>query len=185
MINRTGTNPERTVRVFLRELKVLDVSDRYAAWMNDPEVVLFTEARHASHTIESLRAFVAACEANPANHLLGIFESDSALHIGNVKIGPVHPNYRTAGFGLIVGDKGSWGKGIASEAIRLAAEYAFADLGLHKLTAGVVEGNVASMRAFLKNGFVVEGTKRRQNFVLGEWRDETLLGLLEDEWRRA
>ena len=64
MIDRTAKAPERTVRVFLRELTVRDVSGRYAAWMNDPEVVRFTEARHASHTIESLRTFVAACEAN-------------------------------------------------------------------------------------------------------------------------
>lgn len=172
-------------RLELRPLAPEDVGEAYVRWLNDPETVRFTEARHAAHTPESVRAYVAACRACEHEHLLGIFEQAGGRHVGNIKIGPVNPRHQSASLGLIIGEKARWGRGYATEAIALAARYAFTVLGLHKLTAGVIEGNEGSLRAFEKNGFVAEGVRRRQNFCEGRWRDETLLGLLAEEWEHA
>ena len=172
-------------RLELRPLLPDDVGEAYVRWLNDPETVRFTEARHATHTLESVRAYVAACRASQCEHLLGIFEQAGGRHVGNIKIGPVNPHHRCASVGLIIGEKARWGRGYATEAIALAARYAFTVLGLHKLTAGVIEGNEGSQRAFEKNGFMVEGVRRRQNFCEGRWRDESILGLLAEEWEHA
>ena len=172
-------------RLELRPLGPDDVTESYVRWLNDPETVRFTEARHVTHTLESVRAYVAACAAKGNDHLLGIFELAGGRHVGNIKIGPVNPHHQSASVGLIIGEKARWGRGYATEAIALAARYSFTALGLHKLTAGVIEGNEGSLRAFEKNGFLVEGVRRRQNFCEGRFRDETMLGLLAEEWEHA
>lgn len=172
-------------RLELRPLVPEDVGEAYVRWLNDPETVRFTEARHCVHTLEGVRAYVEACRTREGDHLLGIFEQAGGRHVGNIKIGPVDACHQCASVGLIIGEKARWGKGYATEAIALAARYAFTVLGLHKLTAGVIEGNEGSLRAFVKNGFLVEGVRRRQNLCEGRWRDETLLGLLAEEWEHA
>lgn len=175
----------RGVQLELRHLTLGDVSDVYVRWLGDPEIVCFTESRHIVHTIDSVRAYVASCAAGTSEHLFGIFAQPSRRHIGNIKIGPVNTHHQCASVGLIIGEKDCWGKGYATEAIGLAVRHAFSTLRLHKLTAGVVAGNEASLRAFVKNRFVVEGVRRKQNLCSDGWRDETLLGLLQEEYDNA
>jgi RimJ/RimL family protein N-acetyltransferase len=171
-------------RLELRGLTAEDTTGAYLAWMNDPEVVRFTESRHKKYTHDELQAYVKTCNESGRDYLFGIFESDNACHVGNIKIGLVDPRYNTANVGLIIGEKKCWGQGYATEAIRLILEFAFEKLGLAKLNAGVIAGNMASQRAFEKNGFVVEGVRRKQNLFEGERRDEILLGLLRGEWQK-
>lgn len=47
-----------------------------------------------------------------------------------------------------------WGRGIASEGLRLAVTSAFGELGLQQLGAGCLEANLASARVLQKNGFI-------------------------------
>ncbi len=46
-----------------------------------------------------------------------------------------------------------WGKGIATEAVRLVSRCAFEDLGLRELGAGCLAENIASARVLEKAGF--------------------------------
>lgn len=168
-------------RLMLCPLLPEDVGEAYVAWLNDPETVRYTEARHTVHTVESVRDFVATCYGRNDTHLLGIFEQAGGFHVGNVKLGPVNMIHLCSSVGLIIGEKSRWHLGYATEAIGLTARYAFEDLKLHKLTAGIVRGNEASLRAFRKNGFVEEGVRRKQNLFDGVWHDEIIVGLLAED----
>lgn len=171
--------------LMLRPLLPDDVGEAYVGWLNDLETVRYTEARHAVHTVESVRDFVAACHGRKDTHLLGIFEQANGLHVGNIKLGPVNMIHLCASVGLIIGEKTRWHLGYATEAIALASRYAFEELKLHKLTAGIVRGNEASLRAFRKSGFVEEGVRRKQNLFDGVWHDEIIVGLLAEDWAHA
>ncbi len=57
-----------------------------------------------------------------------------------------------------------WGKGIATEAIRQMMEYAFYYFDIVRIYAEVFENNKASMRALEKNGFYLEGVRRKSVF---------------------
>ena len=63
----------------------------------------------------------------------------------------------TVEVGIMIGDRDSWGKGYASEAIKALSSYAFESLNLKKLTAGMYKENLGSQKAFLRSGFSVEG----------------------------
>ncbi len=54
-----------------------------------------------------------------------------------------------------------WGRGIASEAVRLVTEYAFETLSLERIEAAVLESNQASIRVLEKAGFSVYGRLRK------------------------
>ena len=168
-------------RLALGPLSEADAGSRYLAWLNDPDVVRLTEARHTGHSADSIREFIAACNACPHTWLWGIFERVGGMHVGNIKLGPVASVHRCGALGLIIGERSRWGRGYATEALGLAVRLAFEELHLHKIVAGVIAGNDASLRAFESNGFVVEGTRRRQNLLEGVWRDEIQLGLLCEE----
>jgi RimJ/RimL family protein N-acetyltransferase len=72
------------------------------------------------------------------------------------------------------------GRGLASKAIKLVCDYAFEDLGLHRLAADIDPDNSASLSLFLRAGFQREGLLR------GNWkthlgiRDTVMLGKLRD-----
>jgi ribosomal-protein-alanine N-acetyltransferase len=53
-----------------------------------------------------------------------------------------------------------WGRGLAPEAVAAVIRYGFSVWGLHRIEAGVLPGNDASVRVLQKLGFLEEGTRR-------------------------
>jgi [ribosomal protein S5]-alanine N-acetyltransferase len=53
-----------------------------------------------------------------------------------------------------------WGRGLTPEAAAAVIRYGFSILGLHRIEAGVLPGNDASVRVLQKLGFLEEGTRR-------------------------
>jgi ribosomal-protein-alanine N-acetyltransferase len=54
-----------------------------------------------------------------------------------------------------------WGKGVASEAVRLVLEYIRQTFDVIRVYAEVFEHNIASMKVLEKNGFQLEGTRKK------------------------
>ncbi len=164
--------------IFLKDLKEVDVTQDYVDWMNDPEVVQYTESRFGSHTMDSTRAFVKRMSESLDTILFGIFSKKDESHIGNIKIGPINPHHLTADIGLIVGRKSFWGQSVGSNAISLVRDYAFSELQLAKITAGCYACNLGSARAFLKVGFSQEAVRPQHFFFNGNRVDAIELGSL-------
>jgi ribosomal-protein-alanine N-acetyltransferase len=168
--------------VALRPLTLQDCTEAYVAWLNDPEVIRYLETRWQPQTLQTVTAFVREVLADPSSHLFAIVEMASDRHIGNLKIGPVDARHAYADVSYFIGERSVWGRGYATQAIRLAAEIGFTRLGLHRLQAGVYEGNVASARALAGAQFREEGRLRRQLRGPAGWEDHIWYGLLAEEW---
>jgi len=167
-------------KIYLRSLTVEDATDEYVGWLNDPEVNQFLESRFENHTLGSVRAHIEKTTQTTTNIFLAILRKDTDNYIGNIKLGPMDMHHRVGSVGLMIGDKNSWGKGFATEAIQLMTEHAFDTLELHKVTAGVYANNVASIKAFFKLGFFEEGRLKRHIFFNGEYIDKVLLAKLNE-----
>lgn len=168
-------------RLYLRDVRPEDVTERYLAWMNDPDVTRYLETRFGTHTMESLRAFVDDRQRDPATLFLAIIRRDTGEHIGNIKLGPINLHHEVADIGLIVGERSAWGQGFATEAIAALTRYAFETLRLRRLTAGAYAPNIGSVRAFEKAGYRREGLRRQHYACDGAYVDGILLGRLRDE----
>ena len=165
--------------ILLRKLSNEDASVEYLNWMNDYEVVKFTESRYRVHTIESLKDFILHVN-NESNYCFAIVDIPSGKHIGNIKIGNIHPIYKYADVGLIIGNKDFYGKGIATEALKLCVEFAFKQLKLHRLYAGIYDVNIGSIKAFEKAGFVREGCEKEKCLFEGKRIDCYIYGIVNE-----
>lgn len=161
-----------------------DVTERYVNWLNDPEVNRYLEIRFSQHTLESCSAFVNETNNDPNSHLFGIFDRSDGLHIGNIKIGFINNHYSSGQLSLFIGEKTHWGKGVATEAIMAITNWAFDELALVRVEAGCCDENTASLRAFLKAGYTVEGYFRKNTVVDGRRIGGFWLGILSDEFVR-
>lgn len=145
-------------RIYLRSLTEADATPEYASWLNDSAVNKFLETRAA--TVNDLINYIQAKNKQTDSLLLGIFWSATNKHIGNLKLEPIYWVKQSAVIGIIIGEKDFWGQGIAPEAIRLAADYAFSTLQMRALELGVIANHWAALRAYEKCGFNVYRTDK-------------------------
>jgi [ribosomal protein S5]-alanine N-acetyltransferase len=171
-----------TDRLLLRSLSAADASDAYVAWMHDVEVNRFLESRFSVPACaQDLVNFIELVNASADSILLGIFLREDGRHIGNIKIGPIVTRHARSEIGYLIGDRVSWGKGYATEAIREVCRFGFDNLDLIKISAGVYEDNVGSAKALLKAGFVLEATISSNVILEGRRIDSKLFGLLKTD----
>lgn len=170
-------------KVYLRNVQIDDVNHTYYEWMNDKDTNQYMETRFYPQTIESIRDFVTKHQNKADEPFFAICDKYTNKHIGNIKLGPINYIHRTADISYFIGDKSYRGQGVATEAINLVCQYAFDVLGLAKLKAGTYNGNIASESVLKKNGFILEGTLRKQVYTTGGQRANCCLwGLLAEEY---
>jgi RimJ/RimL family protein N-acetyltransferase len=75
------------------------------------------------------------------------------------------------------------GRGLGTDVVRVLCHYGFAVRGLHRLQIETLADNTAMIRAATRAGFVAEGTLRGAAWVMGQFADEVVFGLLADEWQ--
>lgn len=167
-------------RIYLRPVDLSDATEEYVNWLNDEEVNQFLEVRFAEHTPEGLKNDIEKISKDPNTLFLAMIRKDTQRHIGNIKLGPIDWNHRVGDIGIMIGDKSSWGRGYAREAIKLLSDYAFNILKLHKLEAGAYENNIGSIKAFLKVGFSEEGRKRKRFRFKDTYTDQVFLGRINE-----
>ena len=104
--------------------------------------------------------------------------------LGRVTLGRViRGPFQNAFLGYWV-DVGTQGKGVMTEAVRAVVGYAFDTLALHRVQAGVMPRNAASIRVVEKVGFRSEGLAVRYLQIAGKWEDHVIFALTREEWRR-
>jgi RimJ/RimL family protein N-acetyltransferase len=161
-------------RLYLKLLSVDDVTEDYLRWMQDPEILQYLESRWRPFTLEDLKTYVRTVNDGLNNFMFGIYLKTDDRYIGNIKVGGVNLMHRYADVGLIIGDKSAWGKGYGTDAINLITTYAFEELNLNKVVAGIYDGNIGSIKAFRKAGYREVGILKRHRFCQGKFVDELL-----------
>lgn len=169
-------------RIFLREVRLEDVGEAYYTWLNDPDINQFLETRFVPRSLENIAQYVKRMDGKEDEPFFAICLLKNGQHIGNIKLGPINWWHRNADISLFIGEKSLWGKGYASEAIKLITKYAFEVLNLNKLKAGCYASNKGSIKAFEKCGYLREGLLRGQAISHGQEIDGVLLGILAREY---
>jgi diamine N-acetyltransferase len=152
----------RNNNIHLRLLEPEDLDLLYA-WENDSSLWISgnTVSPYSRYT---LKEYIAQSHLNiyEARQLRLMIELRvSGKGVGLVDIYEFDPHNRKAAVGILV-DSQYQGKGIATEALNLLADYAFSFLKLHQLYAYIPVGNKASKALFLRCGFIVSG-------ILADW----------------
>ena len=108
----------------------------------------------------------------------GIFTNGDSELIGSVSLFQViRGSLQSAFIGYDL-DRKHNGKGYTTEAVRLLVDYAFNELRLHRIEAGVMPHNIGSIRVLEKAGFHKEGIARKNVQINGKWEDHQVLAIL-------
>jgi len=161
--------------IYLRILSSGDVGDKYVEWMRDEETVRFLESRWKTYTLENLKEYVNEINESRTDFLFGIFLRENDEHIGNIKVRDVDYVHKHGDVGIMIGDKNSRGKGCGRESIQLVTKYAFEELNLNSLIAGIYANNIGCYKAFLSAGYNEAGSLKKHLFYNGKFVDKILV----------
>lgn len=92
-----------------------------------------------------------------------------------------HNRYAHVGISLLPSARG---KGYGTDVVATLCQYAFVVRSLHRLQVETLADNDAMLRAAERNGFVREGVLKSSAWVMGEFVDEVILGLLVGDWKK-
>jgi ribosomal-protein-alanine N-acetyltransferase len=98
------------------------------------------------------------------------------LNVSSISYGSVS----SASIGYWVSERFA-GKNITPTSVALASDYAFFQLGLHRIEICIRPENGPSLRVVEKLGYRYEGLRRRFIHINGDWRDHFCFALVAEE----
>lgn len=170
-------------RLTLREFRKDDV-DAVLALVGDDRVTrwLSFDSRSREQAASMIDGVIERTQHQPrTEYYLGAVLDDDRV-IGFARLGLSGVQAAKLGYAVAAD---FWGQGYATEAARLAIEFGFRDLQLHRISAAIGPDNAPSLAVIRRLGMQYEGRLRDHVFTNGAWRDSELYSILTDEWRTA
>ena len=169
-----------TENYLLRSLAESDATDRYLGWLKDPEVTRFINVRLREPSLETIRTYIATHD-DRSSFLLGIFSKGDGLHIGNYSA-KCDLYHLTTSLGVMIGDRGHWGRRIVIETRAAVLDFLFDDVGLVKVYGGCYSNNLPAVYNYKAQGFQNEGIRKSHFVSEGKRVDAVLFAMHKDEW---
>ena len=171
-----------TERLLLRRLRVSDL-EAFLAYRNDPEVARY-QAWEACDEGEA-RGMIQALEREEPATPGEWFQFAVELRATEGLIGDLGFRVETDGKQAELGytfAREHWGEGYASEAVSGLLNYAFRDLGLHRVYAITDQENRSSAALLERLSLRREGAFVQNAWFKGRWSSEYLYATLREEW---
>lgn len=143
---------------------------RYVGWLNDLEVMQYSEQRHRRHTLETCRAYWESFRDTPHFFLAVETATTSPSHIGTMTVYVDVPN-KVADVGIMIGERDSWGQGFGLEAWQAVCRWLLDDRKIRKITAGTALENKAMLAIMKRSGMVPDGVRKKQYLINGKPAD--------------
>jgi methionyl-tRNA formyltransferase/RimJ/RimL family protein N-acetyltransferase len=164
MINHFST--AETNRLKLVPLDIEFACQYYVNWMNDLAVFEHLDSG-GDYTLSTLKSYIENVLENNIKIWAIIIKKENK-HIGNVKIDPIQNN--SGEYGIMIGDRISWGKGFAKEASNKILEICFNQFNLRQVTLGVEKENIRALKLYKSLGFSTdapsEGNSTSERMIL-------------------
>lgn len=148
----------------------------------DPETARMTGCKAAFSREEVLSFFRSAVES-PDCCLFLVFAPDGRM-IGESVINEIDFALRCANFRIAIYRPAERGRGIGSWMVQTTRDFAFEVLKLHRLSLDVFSFNTQAEQVYRKAGFQREGVLRDAVLDGGQYADDILMPMLEEDWKR-
>lgn len=144
------------------------ITAEYVGWLNDHEINRYLGTGRLPVAKDEVFAPIdekTLMFAIISNH------RDVYEYIGTISLHGIDWIARKGEVGYMIGSREHWGKGVATEAVALITDYAFNRLNLNKIIAGVVDGNIGSVKVLEKNGYKQYATLPEEYYLEGKYFD--------------
>ena len=155
-----------------------DLLTTYLRWINDFEVTRHLALPMRPFPLEFEEAWYERISRSQTDVPFTLYELQHLQAIGNAGLHHIDYQQRTAEFGMLIGEKEFWGRGIGTETTRFVLQYAFHNLGLHNVLLQVYADNQAAIRAYTRAGFKLIGRRREARRDSGSVQDILLMDCL-------
>ncbi len=184
-----GNDPRQTLpilegrHVTLRALRQSDARSLHAL-LTAPEVARFISPPPA--TVDGFDRFIARTNRQRTATFMcfAVTAKGSDTAIGMFQIHEREAGFQTAEWGFALGSA-FWGTGVFEESAQLLLQFAFNTLGVHRLEARAAVRNGRGGRALQKLGAVQEGVLRKSFLCGGEYLDQVLYTIVQEDWRAS
>ncbi len=168
-------------RVILRELRASDATSLFAMltteevsrFISPPPTTVDGFERFIGWTLRMRELGQYACFA------VTLHGSDTAIGIFQVR--ELEPGFGNAEWGFAIGSE-YWGSGAFIDGAEQVVKFAFETVGVHRLEARASVKNGRGNGALRKIGAVQEGVLRRSFLRNGEYHDQVLWSILDEDW---
>ena len=169
-------------RIYLKKIDISEIDETFMSWFSDENLMKYYTNSKKEITKENIVNHILEGEYNKTSYTYGIYEILSDKCIGTIKIGPINNAHKISDLVALIGDKNYHNRGMATEAIKLGNEIAFNIHGIRKLFGGMYENNIASIKAYVNAGWIIEGKLRGHYFENGIPIDRILVGCFNPKY---
>jgi [ribosomal protein S5]-alanine N-acetyltransferase len=169
-------------KVTLRELRASDAPSLFAL-LTTEEVSRFISPPPS--TVDGFEKFIAWTirqRAVGAYVCFAVTIDATDTAIGIFQLRQLEPSFGTAEWGFAIGSA-YWGTGVFEEGANLLVTFAFDTVGVHRLEARAAVRNGRGNGALRKVGAVQEGLLRKSFQKDGEYLDQALWTILDEDWQ--
>ena len=149
--------------VCLRPFRESDISNIFVSWLNDKEVVKYSNQRFLNHTHESCLDYLKGF-SNTQNIYWAIEDKKTKELYGSITA-YIQDNHGIADIGLMVGNKNAWGRGIGFDSWMLMMDFLFKQRNIRKVTGGALRNNFGMIR-IMEKATMTRETAREKNKLL-------------------
>jgi ribosomal-protein-alanine N-acetyltransferase len=148
-------------RVALRSFRRPDLP-RVIGWRNDPEVRLGALWPESPFGAREGERWLRAISRARTRVTLGVELRHEGRLVGLTNLSGIDGGAASAHFGIVVGDKACWGRGIARETLGLMMERAAA-MGLRRVVLEVARDNARAVALYEHFGFATDRRVTRRH----------------------
>ena len=150
-IKKNKSNFRFTSTIFLKLYKKKNVLNGSWKWLNDKQVTSFMDKGHKKHTLKDQLNYFKKINNSNKDILFAIYYKKT--HIGNVGLHQINQKFKTAQFGIVIGDIRYHKKGIGKKVWLEVVKFGFNQLKLKKIYTMIVSKNIASNKIAKNLGF--------------------------------
>ena len=154
--------------VTLSNFQENDISKEYLSWLNNKEIVKYSNQRFINHNLLSskkyLKSFTGsknlffAIKLNENNQMIGTMTAYFSFH-------------NTVDVGIMIGEKSLWGKGFGKDAWNTLLLWLEKEINVRKITAGTLASNLGMLKLMEGSGMTHEATKKNHEMLNNQPED--------------
>ncbi|MGC7872271.1 GNAT family N-acetyltransferase [Desulfosporosinus sp. SYSU MS00001] len=168
-------------KIKIRPIEEDDIDIIYQ-WLSDEEINYWSSGAWPLNTLYSKDQIIEKFLDGPSDVYRYAILNEKNLLIGTIGFKELNVPGRSTTLFIVIGDKSYWGRGYGTDAIITFVRFLFTQWNFHRISLDTWDENLRAIRAYEKVGFKIEGRQREARYVLGNYHDAVLMGLLRDEF---
>ncbi len=169
-------------KIILKPMSIKENAPLFVKWFKDKEVIKYLSANFKGLTVAKEVKFLQG-NIEDKNKIFWIICDQNGKVIGNTEL-RLDKDNKKANWGIVIGEKKYWNKGLGQDTLRIVIKYCFNTLKFNRFELMVYDGNIKALKCYTKCGLRLEGTKRQCLYRNGKYMDGIIMSMLKSEYKK-